>query len=179
MVGALESALHSPVTTVISGQGIHPPTANSPHVLGFLTPFSMVLVWQMVPSAAGMLLVMQRLLLLRHHNSLQTSWKEKDFGGERGREEERDKDMETGQDSPRPGATRLGQCSKSPPQGWGCFLYWAFIAEAKHKDPSCSTHHEHPPARWVQVCFRGKLRLLENASVAHKASHYICHFLPA
>lgn len=51
---------------------------------GVLTPFSMVLVWQMVPSAAGMLLVMQRLLLLRHHNSLQTSWKERDLGGKRG-----------------------------------------------------------------------------------------------
>lgn len=33
----------------------------------------MVLVWQMVPSAAGMLLVMQRLLLLMHQSSLQTS----------------------------------------------------------------------------------------------------------
>lgn len=30
-------------------------------------------VWHNVPSAAGMLLVMHRLLLLRHHNSLQTS----------------------------------------------------------------------------------------------------------
>lgn len=61
---------------------------------GFLTPFSMVLVWQMVPSAAGMLLVMQRLLLLRHHNSLQTSWKERDFGGrerEGGRKRQRNK----------------------------------------------------------------------------------------
>lgn len=38
-----------------------------------LTPFSMVLVWQMVPSAAGMLVVMQRLLLLMHQSSLQTS----------------------------------------------------------------------------------------------------------
>lgn len=33
----------------------------------------MVLVWQMVPSAAGMLLVMQRLLLLMHQSSLHTS----------------------------------------------------------------------------------------------------------
>lgn len=38
-----------------------------------LTPLSMVCVWHRVPSAAGMLLVMHRLLLLRHHNSLQTS----------------------------------------------------------------------------------------------------------
>lgn len=38
-----------------------------------LTPLSMVCVWHSVPSAAGMLLVMHRLLLLRHHNSLQTS----------------------------------------------------------------------------------------------------------
>ena len=38
-----------------------------------LTPLSMVCVWHNVPSAAGMLLVMHRLLLLRHHNSLQTS----------------------------------------------------------------------------------------------------------
>lgn len=38
-----------------------------------LTPLSMVCVWHSVPSAAGMLLVMQRLLLLRHHSSLQTS----------------------------------------------------------------------------------------------------------
>lgn len=176
-MGALVSALHSPVTTVITGQGIHPPTANSPCALGFLTPFSMVLVWQMVPSAAGMLLVMQRLLLLRHHNSLQTSWKEK---GERGGGKKKEtKTQSRGQDSPPAGAARLGQCSKSPPQGWGCFLYWVFIAEAKHKDPSCSTHHEHPPARWVQVCFRGKLRLLGNASVALKASHHICYLLPA
>lgn len=41
--------------------------------LKVLTPFSMVLVWQMVPSAAGMLVVMQRLLLLMHQSSLQTS----------------------------------------------------------------------------------------------------------
>lgn len=33
----------------------------------------MVLVWQMVPSAAGMLVVIQRLLLLMHQSSLQTS----------------------------------------------------------------------------------------------------------
>lgn len=38
-----------------------------------LTPLSMVCVWHSVPSAAGMLLVMHRLLLLRHHSSLQTS----------------------------------------------------------------------------------------------------------
>lgn len=38
-----------------------------------LTPLSMVCVWHRVPSAAGMLLVMHRLLLLRHHSSLQTS----------------------------------------------------------------------------------------------------------
>lgn len=38
-----------------------------------LTPLSMVCVWHTVPSAAGMLLVMHRLLLLRHHSSLQTS----------------------------------------------------------------------------------------------------------
>lgn len=121
MVGALESALHSPVTTVISGQGIHPPTANSPHVLGFLTPFSMVLVWQMVPSAAGMLLVMQRLLLLRHHNSLQTSWKEKDFGGERGREEERDKDMETRSGFTPPWGYKAGAVQQVPSPGLGMF----------------------------------------------------------
>lgn len=119
MVGALVSALHSPVTTVVTGQGIHPPTANSPCALGFLTPFSMVLVWQMVPSAAGMLLVMQRLLLLRHHNSLQTSWKEK--GGERGREEERDKDTE-----PRSGFTpcwgcKAGAMQQVPSPGLGMF----------------------------------------------------------
>lgn len=38
-----------------------------------LTPLSMACVWHSVPSAAGMLLVMHRLLLLRHHSSLQTS----------------------------------------------------------------------------------------------------------
>lgn len=38
-----------------------------------LTPFSMLPVWQRVPSAAGMLLVTQRLLLLRHQSSLHTS----------------------------------------------------------------------------------------------------------
>ena len=38
-----------------------------------LTPFSMLPVWHKVPSAAGMLLVTQRLLLLRHHSSLHTS----------------------------------------------------------------------------------------------------------
>lgn len=41
--------------------------------LCLITPFSIVLVWQMVPSAAGMLLVMQRLLLLMHQSSLHTS----------------------------------------------------------------------------------------------------------
>lgn len=41
--------------------------------ISVITPFSMVFVWQMVPSAAGMLLVMQRLLLLMHQSSLQTS----------------------------------------------------------------------------------------------------------
>lgn len=49
----------------------------------------MVLVWQMVPSAAGMLLVMQRLLLLMHQSSLQTScWGEnhEKAGDERGEE---------------------------------------------------------------------------------------------
>lgn len=61
----------------------HPPiTAVSP-ICGWcwftliLTPLSMVLVWQMVPSAAGMLLVMQRLLLLMHHSSLHTSCQRK------------------------------------------------------------------------------------------------------
>lgn len=38
-----------------------------------LTPLSIVCVWHSVPSAAGMLLVMHRLLLLRHQSSLQTS----------------------------------------------------------------------------------------------------------
>lgn len=51
----------------------------------------MVLVWQMVPSAAGMLLVMQRLLLLMHQSSLQTSclceWKNNENGRDREEEE--------------------------------------------------------------------------------------------
>lgn len=54
------------------------------NLISVFTPFSMVLVWQMVPSAAGMLLVMQRLLLLMHQSSLQTScvreWKDENKG---------------------------------------------------------------------------------------------------
>lgn len=100
----------------------------------------MVLVWHMVPSAAGMLLVMQRLLLLRHHNSLQTSCKERDFGGEREREEERDKDTEPRLGFTRAEAARLGQQhtgAASPlSRAQGHFLYWVFTLEAEHKGPS-------------------------------------------
>lgn len=39
----------------------------------WLTPFSMLPVWHRVPSAAGILFVTQRLLLLRHQSSLHTS----------------------------------------------------------------------------------------------------------
>lgn len=41
--------------------------------IGWLTPLSMLPVWHRVPSAAGILLVTQRLLLLRHQSSLHTS----------------------------------------------------------------------------------------------------------
>lgn len=54
---------------VAQGQGAGPSWRPGPA----LTPLSMVCVWHSVPSAAGMLLVMHRLLLLRHHSSLQTS----------------------------------------------------------------------------------------------------------
>lgn len=88
LVGALKSTPCSPTQTIILveslEEGFNHSLSTCYGAPGFLTPFSMVLVWHMVPSAAGMLLVMQRLLLLRHHNSLQTSWKERDFGGERG-----------------------------------------------------------------------------------------------
>lgn len=63
-----------------SGRGLKRRRSTLPHGRAWLqdrgcalTPLSMVCVWHSVPSAAGMLLVMQRLLLLRHHSSLQTS----------------------------------------------------------------------------------------------------------
>jgi len=178
-VGALESALHSPVTTVITGQEIHPPTANSHVTWASLPPSQWCWFGRWSLLQQGCCWLCSGCFYSDTITHCRPPGKRKILGERGGGKKKETKTWRRGQDSPRPGATRLGQCSKSPPQGWGCFLYWAFIAEAKHKDPSCSTHHEHPPARWVQVCFRGKLRLLENASVAHKASHYICHFLPA